>query len=313
MTLPISGSFKVSSLIAKLGLQTGDLVTARVKSVLPDGRYRLILNKHAVIARSELVFKENQQIHARFARGKNGIYLHLLESRPLPARPDLAGGSAGTMFSAALIRAGLPLPDEIEGARRAALLRRAKGMRKRMARLYAELLAKGADPNAGFLEMVNQAFSKGGNGWRGRWPTPPKGRELSDEFRNADIDNDPLLDLLAYDSRGNNGWRFIRLKKILGDREIRMMWKIRKGLDPALALAIHDGKRNFEFLMEGLERTRMAVFSDSGTEINFRIWNSFRESLATLGIEVDNAILTLRDSDGFTPEEPVLAGSLKED
>lgn len=310
--MTVSGNLKVSSLFTRLDLQTGDIVTARIKSILSNGKYRLILNKHTVIARSNLVFKEGEQIRARFARGRDGIYLHLLESKPEITHPNFAGRSAGTMLSAALIRAGLPFPDDIEGARRAALLKRTKGMRRRIARLYAELLAKGADPNAGFLEMINKAFSEGGNRRQGRWFTPPKSKQLSTEFRSTDIDIDPLLNLLAYDSRGNNGWRFIRLKKIFGDREIRMMWKIRKGIDPALALTIQDGKRNFEFLVEGLEETRMTVFSDSRAEIDPRIWNSFRKSLASLGIKVDDAILMLRDSDGFTPENFALADSLEE-
>ncbi len=311
MTVPLSS--KVSSLSARLGFKTGQLVTARIKSVLPDGKYRLILNKHSVIARSNLVFREGEQIRARFIRGSNGIYLHLLESRPELARPGFSGESAGAMLSAALIRAGLPLPDDIEGARRMALLKRTKGIGKRMARLYAELLAKGTDPNANFLEMIDQAFSEGGNRRQGRWSAPPESSQLSAEFCSADIDIDPLLNLLAYDSREKDGWNFVRLKKNFGDCEIRMMWKIRKGIDPAIALTIQDGKRNFEFLMEGLEKTRMAVFSDSRAEIDIGIWNSFCESLASLGIKVDDAILELHNSDGFTPENPALAGSLEED
>jgi len=309
--MAVSGSLKVSRLFMRLGFRSGDLVTARVKSILPGGRYRLILNRHTVIARSNLVFEEGQRIRARFVRNSSGIYLHLLESKPGLMYRGFAGASAGTMLSAALIRAGLPLPGEIEGARRAALLERTRGARKKMARLYAELLAKGADPNAEFLEMLNRSFSEGGNKRQGRWSTPPGGSQLSDEFRNSDIDNDPLLNLLAYDCRGNDGWSFIRLKKILGNREIRMMWKIRKGIDPALALTIQDGKRIFEFLMEGLEKTRMTVFSDSREEINLETWNSFRESLALLNIEVDDDILAPRDSDGFTPGNLGFAGSME--
>jgi len=309
MTVP--GSLKVSRLITKLGFQNGDLVTARVKSILPNGRYRLILNRHTVIARSNLVFEEGQRIRARFVRGSRGIYLHLLESKPELVYRGFTNASAGTMLSAALIRAGLPLPGEIEGARRAALLERTRGARKRMARLYAELLAKGADPNAKFLEMLNRSFSEGGNKRQGRWSTPPEGSQLSDELRNSDIDDDPLLNLLTYDSRKNGGWSFVRLKKFLGDREIRMMWKIRRGIDPALALTIQDGKRIFEFLMEGFNKIRMTVFSDSREEIKLGTWYSFRETLASLDIEVDDSILALSESDGFTPENFTLAGSLE--
>jgi len=311
--MKVPGSLRISRLITRLGFRTGDFVTARIKSVLSDGRYRLILNKHTVIARSNLVFREGQIIRARFASGRGGIYLHLLESRPELTNKSLAGASTGAILSAALIRAGLPLPEEIEGTRRTALLRRTRGIRKRMARLYAELLAKGADPKADFLEMVSKSFSEGGKRRKGRWPTPPGSSQISDEFRNTDIDIDHLLSLLACGSRGDGGWFFVRLKKILGDSEIRMMWKIRKGINPALALTIQDGKRNFEFLMEGLEKTRMAVFSDSETEIDTKIWHSFRETLASWGIEVDDTILTLHDSDGFTPDNLPPAGSLEKD
>jgi len=311
--MALTGSSRVSRLVTRLGFRTGDLVNARIKTVLSDGRYRLILNRHTVIARSNLVFREGQRIRARFARKGDGIYLHLLESRPGLTQKSLAGASIETMLSTALIRAGLPLPEEIEGGRRAALLRRTRGMRRRMARLYAELLAKGADPKAGFLEMVNQLFSEGGRRRQGRWSAPPGGNQLSNEFCNLDIDIDPLFNLLAYDSRGDGGWIFVRLKKLLGDNEIRMMWKIRRGIDPALALTIQDGKRNFEFLIEGLEKTRMAVFSDSKARIDPKIWNAFRETLSSLGIEVDDTVLTLDDSDGFTPGNPALTGSLKED
>jgi len=308
MTVP--GSLRISRLITRLGFRTGDLVTARVKSILSDGRYRLVLNKHTLIARSNLVFREGQVIRARFARERDGVYLRLLASRPELMNKSLAGTSTGTMLSAALIRAGLPLPEEAEGARRTALLRRTRGIRKRMARLYAELLAKGADPRAEFLEMISQSFSEGGSRRQGRWSIPPGSNQISDEFRNSDIDVDHLLNLLAYDRRGDNGWFFVRMKKILGNSEIRMMWKIRRGINPALALSIQDGKRNFEFLMEGLEKTRMAVFSDSEAKIDTKIWNSFRETLASLGIEVDETVLTMRDSDGFTPDNLSPAGAV---
>jgi len=301
MSVLPSGRLELLKVTTRFGFRTGDLVTARIKSVLPNGRYRLILDGRTVIARSNIAFKEGQKIHARFARREDGIYLHLLEPKPYLPNSNIAGRSAGAMLSAALIRAGLPLPGEIEGARRAALLKRTKGIGKRMARLYAELLAKGADPKADFLEMIDRSFSEGGKRRQGKWLVPLKGQQLSEEFRNSDIGLDPLFNLLAYDSRGNAGWKFVRLKKMLGDREIRMMWKIRGGIDPALALTIQDGERNFEFLMEGLEKTRMSVFSDSEAGIDSKIWNSFRKTLASLGIEVDDTVLELSKSDGFTP------------
>ncbi len=171
-----------------------------------------------------------------------------------------------------------------------------------MARLYAELLSKGSDPTADFLESVDTAFSGEGRDHRsGSWPQPPESEELKGELTEEGDDPDSLINLLNNVSGHRDNWMFRRLVRRLGEDEIRMVWKIRRGMDPALALTVYDGSHTFEFLMEGLDKTRLSVYVDDDTEIDEKLWNSFCESLALMNVKVDDTILSITKSDGFTP------------
>ncbi|MCK5250214.1 MAG: hypothetical protein KAJ98_09645 [Spirochaetaceae bacterium] len=302
MPEPVRGNLQLTDIVAGDKLRTGDIISARIQTVLPDGRFRLLWNGRTLTARSHLNFRPGQIIRARVERNSGGFFLLLRDSRskiPHTASPQ---ASTRTLLSAALLRAGLSLPDGSEAARRAALLKHTKGHRVRMARLYAELLSKGTDPTADFLESVDTALSGDGRDHRsGNWTRPPDSDELKDEMNEEGDDPDSLINLLNNVSGHRDHWMFRRLVRHLGEGEIRMVWKIRRGMDPALALTIYDGSRTFEFLMEGLDNTQLSVFTDDNTEIDTKKWKSFRESLALMNVEVDDTILSIAESDGFTP------------
>ena len=83
---------------------------------------------------------------------------------------------------------------------------------------------------------------------------------------------------------------------------MEMVWKFRRGISPALALTVHDGSRTLEFLLEGLDHTRLTVFSDRPEQYRREsTWRRFRQRLALMNIEVDDTILPIEESDGFTP------------
>ena len=299
---PVRGNFQLFNIVAGDKLRSGDVISVRIQTILPDGRFRLLWNGRTLTARSHLNFHPGQIIRARVERNSGGFFLHLLDSKfktPHAASPQ---ASTGTLLSAALLRAGLSLPGNSEAVRRAALLTRTKGSRVRMARLYAELLSKGSDPTADFLESVDTAFSGEGRDHRsGSWPQPPESEELKGELTEEGDDPDSLINLLNNVSGHRDNWMFRRLVRRLGEDEIRMVWKIRRGMDPALALTVYDGSHTFEFLMEGLDKTRLSVYVDDDTEIDEKLWNSFCESLALMNVKVDDTILSITKSDGFTP------------
>jgi hypothetical protein len=187
-------------------------------------------------------------------------------------------------------------------------LSRTKGIQIRVARTYAELLAKGSDPTADFLESLDLLFSrddsddspkgrKEGREWR-RVPSP---EEIADEISDNHENDVPLLNLINNVPGKTGHWMFARNSRRLGGRNMEMVWKFRRGISPALALTVFDGRRTLEFLLEGLEHTRMAVFSDRPEQFDAKVWRTFRERLALMNIEVDDTILPIDFSDGFTP------------
>ena len=124
---PVRGNFQITNIIAGDKLRSGDFINARVKSVLPNGRFLLNWNGRVLTAK-----------RARVERRSGGFFLHLVDSKKT-APPILNSQTATrTLLSAALLRAGLPLPNEAEAARRVALLNRTKGHRVRQARLCVD-------------------------------------------------------------------------------------------------------------------------------------------------------------------------------
>ncbi len=309
MPEPVRGNLQLTNIIAGDKLRPGDLISARVRDVLPDGRYRLVWNGRILTAKSHLTLQTGQFLRARVEGKPGGLLLHLLNTNSKTSETPMPQASIKTLLSAALLRAGLSLPEDVETVRRAALLNRTKGRRVRMARLYAELLSKGADPTADFLESVEAALSgngkyrngEGRNKGRGNWQSPPGPEELADELAAESPDPEPLINLLNKIPAEGDRWFFRHLMRKLNEEDIQLTWKIRKGLNPALALTLKDGARTFEFLLEGLDKTRLSVFADEEVEIDQKQWDSFRKNLTLMNIEVDDTILSIGESDGFTP------------
>lgn len=302
---PISGNLQLINIIAGDKLRPGDLISARVQEILPDGRYKLLWNGKTLTAQSLVTLKHGQIIRARVEGRPGNLLLHLIRSKSETAVNNTLQISSRTLLTAALLRAGLALPQEAETARRAALLNRTRGTRTRMARLYAELLSKGSDPTADFLESVDSVLSgnhrrDGGQKQHRGWPHPPEKEELKNDLVGDIEDIDPIINLLNNIPGKRDSWLFSSFVRNLGKDDVHLTWKIRNGLNPALALTVRDGSRSFEFLMEGLDTTRMSVFVDDGVEIDRKQWNSFRKNLALMKIQVDDTILSIDESDGFT-------------
>jgi len=299
---PVSGHFHLLNISSGDKLRPGDIVSARVRAVLPAGRFQLYCNGRLLTAKSSLVFHKGQVLRVRVEQNGRGLSLHLLNGRSEISQKISQAQTAERLLPAALLRAGLSLTGEGEARRRAALLSRTRGSRLRMTRLYAEILAKGADPGAAFLESLDNLLSGDSGGRRSRhWQSLPRGDELREELcGESSEENDTLLNLLNEVPGKKSNWMFTRLDRSFSDHDYRMVWKIRRGMDPALALTVYDGKRTLEFMMEGLEKPHMAVYTDEETQIDEKQWKSFRKTLALMNIAVDDTILPISCSDGFT-------------
>jgi len=288
-------------------MRSGELITVRIKDILPDGRVRLHWNGRILTARSHLNLKPGQLIRASVERTPRGVFLHVTKTASV-RRSQAPSFARQTMLRAALFRAGLSSPDEGEVARKIALLSRTKGRTLRVSRTYAELLAKGADPTAGFLESLDLLFSdhegdtrQGGQQKHKDWLDMLNPELLAKQMMDDAGEEVPLWQLLNPRPGKTGQWVFARNSRQLGGENVRMVWKIRRGINPALALTVYDGDRTLEFLLEGLDRTRLSVHSDSIEKVDKTIWRKFRERLALMNIDVDATISSIDESDGFTP------------
>lgn len=299
----IRGNSPLINIVAGDQLRPGDVISARVVSREGAGRFRLIWNGRSLLADSQINLKTGMIIQARVEGSSGALMLRLLGNAGNAAAASQGalsgGGSLFSLLSAAMLRAGLPLPGDAEAARRAALLERTRGSRIRMARLYSELVSKGADPTAGFLEELEAVLSSHDSRDGGKHKHR-QSRSFEPPAREERV-NEPLLDLLGAVDGRDGRWVFAKSREALGDREFDLTWKIRDGRVPALALTVRDGERVFEFLLEGLDDVRLAVYSDDDDQVPVEIWRTFRERLALMNIRVDDTISPMNESDGFTP------------
>lgn len=324
---PVGITFRTTDFNPGDEIRPGKTVSVRVKDILPGGKVSLVVHNKLIIAKSHLFFRPGQVFTARVEHSGNALRLRLLEGTGMNAYgtpPDTGGplsehfGTRTLLFSA-ILRAGLPLPDGTEAARRSALLERTRGRKLLMARLYAEIVSKGADPGADFLEAVSDTLEgrggrRNGHGGESRreWPQPPSPKELSSEVVKEEGGGEPLLDLLSNVDGHDGRWTFRRMERRLDGREMDLTWKIRRGKDPALALTIKDGKRLFEFLLSGKDKPRMACYVGDDVEIDETVWDRFKERLALLNFIVSDTLQPIEESDGFTEGAAEVARDLEE-
>jgi hypothetical protein len=326
---PAGINFRNIEIDAGIEMRPGDLVSVRVKDVLPGGRLGLLWRGRTITAKTNLFFRPGQVLTAKVELREGGMRLRLVDAR---AGADVKGAAVSgrgveniatrALLSSALLRAGLPLPDDSEIARRTALLERTKGRRLLMARLFAELFSKGADSGADFLEAVGGILdgggdrrgrgSGGGGGPMREWRHPPGAGELSSEAAEEGSDENPLLALMSEAGGRSGDWAFRRMRRRLGGRDMDLVWKIRGGSNPAVALTVRDGERVFEFLMEGSEFPSISCFTDGKTAVDEKAWNNFRDRLALLNFTVSDTLLTIGESDGFTSGALEAARNLEE-
>ena len=294
-------------------MRPGLVVSLRVVASSPGGRFTLLWNAKRISARSRLQFHIGQTIRAR-VEGENGpLRLRLLAvsgSSPGSSSPGSIAPRAQSLLFASLLRAGSGLPNESEAGRRLALLSRARGRRRLgLSRLYAELLSRGADPTADFLEALESLLFGGrGRPWSSKdreerrrrdWNKVPERNKMAQEW-NGENDSDPLLKLLSGVEGPSGQWIFKRLHRFYKGRDTDLILKFRRGPNPALALTVHDGERTLEFLLEGLKEVSLSVFSDNPDSIGDEEWLIFRKRLAVLNVNVNDGISPLSESDGFT-------------
>ena len=256
----------------------GAVVSLRVLESHSGGRFTLLWNSGRISAVSRLKLNIGEVIRARVEGKPGALRLRLLPSGSAPLRAA-------------------------EAERRTALFSRVRGRRHALVRLYAELLTRGAEPGADFLETVHARlfgpFEDSKKSQPPSWIGVPSGDTLAEEFAPEEGD-DPLLELIGSVEGASGSWRFKRLRRRMGGRETDLILKIRRGSPPALALTVHDGERTFEFLLEGRGEMRLMVFSDDPDSVNVEEWGKFRNHLASMSVHVDDAILSIEQSDGFT-------------
>lgn len=262
-------------------------------------------NSRRISAFSRLKLNVGQIIRARVEGGRNALRLRLL---PLPSAseslksPQSAAPSLRSILSASLLRAGSALPGETEAERRLALLSRTRGRPQAAARLYAELLTRGADPTADFLEALYSCLfgSPGDSKSKPRsWNGLPSADTLAEEFGREE-DADPLLELLGSVHGSSGSWHFKRLRRGINGRAADLILKFRRGSPAAMALTVHQGGRTFEFLLKGSRPIHLQVFCDHPDSVSEQDWKEFRDSPVLRAVHVDNVILPIEQSDGFT-------------
>ena len=296
-----------------VSLRSGQIISARVDSLLSQGRVRLLVDGKSLIAKTSLALKPGQTIRASVETISGGTRLRVLSAA------DAAGNKAAAaeisprqILSAALLRAGLSVPEAAELDRQAVLLSRSRGERSRLARLYAELRSRGADPSADFLEYLDAVLSphSGSNpdnpenrSSQRQWFKPPDAEqladELSDEAQNAPDGDDALLSLFNGAVSRDGTWVLRRFNRILDNRTLYCVIKFRKGIRPAMALTVQDGERIFEFLVEGIEKPRLTVCTNDRVVVDADSWQSFGQTLALMNILLSDTILPISESDGF--------------
>ena len=310
MTDPVRVTSQFINIVAGDQLRPGDVISARVSEVLPGNRFRILWNGRILTAESRLSFSRGQLIRARVEQSVDGTILRLLGREVKNSGSVLStGASPRQILSTALLRASLPLPDENQLTRMSALLGRSRGRKTRLARLYADLISRGADPSADFLEALERLLSgrRGGQpddkhsgGRRPHWNAAPEPDLLSKECREDGTDVDPLLKLLNGSPSRADSWAYHRNSPYLDGYPVDLTWKIRGGHTPALALTVRDGERVMEFLLEGRSPVHMAVYADEGCGITPESWKLFRDRLSLMNVDVDDTILSMEESDGFT-------------
>ena len=299
---PSEGIIRVPAVFSSRLPVNGSVVSLRVVDVLGGGYYRVLRDGRGMKAFARIPLREGQIIRVRVHRSDTRVELHII--RPRVASLNIS--NPPDALSVATLRAGMALPEDNESRRRSALLARSSGPGKRMTRLYAELLAKGMDPTADLLEFVEDFFSERS----GRYARKPSldwnsnAASLKEHLTSKDppVNKGDIIDLINLKQGKNAPWYFQDSIIRIAGREYRTVWKIRHGLQPALALGVHDEDCSLEFLIEGIKPAHLEVFATEGHRISQQAWENFRQKIGKLeDIHVGPEIRPILESDGFTP------------
>lgn len=306
------------SILTDSRLEPGTTVTVRVMEDLGGGRFSLLVKGRTLTAESHLKLRPDQVIRAAVEH-INGIWR--LKVLPHNITPSAHGSRTALsdpqlLLYASVLRSGSGLPEESEASRRSTLLSRTRGRRLRIARIYAELLNRGVDPSAAFLEHFESLLFGRQSGNPNRqaprhWPDPPNGSELKEDV-DSEKNQDTLSEIFSRVADRNGHWSIRCFRRQLGNSVLDMVVKYRHYGKPALALTIHDSGRIFDFLMEDLEPIRLSVFIDDMSKIENSQWEDFRHRLSMIKVSINDKLQPLEESDGFTAGAMEVLAELEE-
>ncbi len=319
MTASIRVENQLTNIVAGDKLRPGDIISARVTENLPGNRFRILWNGRTLTADSHLNLTKGQVIRAQVETGSAGVTLRLLAGSQ-GAASEVTGGAASLpnvlspvqQLITSFLKASLSIPPDSDLQRMGRLLGHARGRRPRLARLQVDLLSRGSDPSADFLEALEDLLDrsdrqKHGNGG-GRGNRQPPGPEELKQMA-AGEENESLLNLINKAPGRSEDWIYHRTSTGNDENGPQLTWKIRRGHIPALALTVRDRGRAFEFLLEGINPGKMDVHYEGpeskeiASEISPEMWDAFRETLSLMNISVNDTLLPMDLSDGFTPGE----------
>lgn len=288
--------------------RSGDIVVARVVERVGEGLFRISLRGKSMTARSELSLNTGESIKARVEAIPGGRRLKILGRRGPSGEPiplSRTPSHPRTILTEALLRSGLPVPEEAELRRKTALLSRSRGDLHRLSRLFSELTAKGIDPSADFLERLDQLLDVGRRRGGGERPPPRRWRQTPDsESLAADLteDAETLPDELRLlnAARGVRGrWAFLPFSRVVGEKEWRGTLKVRVEGEPAITLSLKVEHNTWEFVLQGSRPARLTMYARYPEKARGDSLNILAERLSALNIVTDGSILPLEESDGF--------------
>ncbi len=144
-----------SSPVALRQFRSGDVVSVRVAEVFTGNRFRIQLGGQSMTARSTLPLRAGQLIRVHIEKSAGAVTLRILQSDLFPSASNNSPLTPAEALVRAFIDASLALPPDVTLSRMRALLSRTKGNAARMARLYVDLVSRGAEPSADFIEAVD--------------------------------------------------------------------------------------------------------------------------------------------------------------
>jgi len=322
MPFPVGRKTILNNVKLKSGIKLypGSVIRAEVLSG-SSGKVKLLWNSGIIKAESSVELKTGEIIDFKVFSEDGKIVLKPFSGEINKNQLNTFPGFYAKIlpehlkFAESLFAAGLPLPHEEEFFRRYALLKRAEGNTRRLSRLYAELLSKGLDPSADFLEHVYSLLENGNRGTSGKHLSA----DIQDFFQPENLkyifqekgqsEENPILLLLSAVNGKNGRWIFKRENIKIKERTFSLVWKIRADSpEKDLSLTISDNGRIFEFILSGTGKIKMNVYISDNIYIEEDSWKAFRERMYLINVDVSDKLSPLNEGNGFSAVPETEAG-----